>query len=100
MVEDTRAADAEAFGIAPPDDPPEETLCEVWAEHWPALELFTALRTQWQVIAGMGGVVYRGLDYQALYGHPRYARLDYDAQGEMLEQIQQLEAGALEGLNA
>ncbi|MDN3525634.1 DUF1799 domain-containing protein [Halomonas sabkhae] len=99
-MEDARAADAEAFGIAPPEDPADETRCEVWAEHWSALELFMGLSTQWRVVAGMNGVFMYGLDYQALYGHPRYSRLDYDAQDEMLEQIQQIEAGALEVLNS
>ena len=48
----------------------------------------------------MGGARYQGLDYTALYGHPLYARLEPGEQLERLEQLQQIELGALEGLNA
>jgi len=48
----------------------------------------------------MGGARYQGLDYTALYGHPLYARLTPDEQVERLEQVQHIEIGALEGLNA
>ncbi|WP_167457127.1 DUF1799 domain-containing protein [Vreelandella alkaliphila] len=67
----------------------------MWEEHWPALELFLAMRTQWRVIAGMSGAHHQGIDYTALYGHPKYARLDYDEQEKLLGQIQHIEAGAL-----
>jgi len=72
---------------------------EVWEEHWPALELFLAMRTQWRVIAGMGGAQHQGLDYTALYGHPKFARLDYDEQDKLLAQIQHIEGGALAAFN-
>lgn len=71
----------------------------MWPEHWEALQLFLGLRTQWRIIAGMGGARYQGLDYAVLYGHPRYARLESDEQIECLEQLQHIEAGALEVLN-
>lgn len=67
----------------------------MWEEHWPALELFLAMRTQWRVIAGMAGAQHQGIDYTALYGHPKFARLDFDAQDALLAQIQHIEAGAL-----
>jgi len=47
----------------------------------------------------MGGAHYQGLDYAAVYGHPRFARLDYDDQDERLAQLQHIEAGAREALN-
>lgn len=74
--------------------------CGVWPEHWPALQLFLAVQTQWRVALGMGGAHYQGLDYAAVYGHPKVVRLDPDEQDERLEQLQHIEAGALEGLNA
>ncbi|WP_203234781.1 DUF1799 domain-containing protein [Modicisalibacter coralii] len=74
--------------------------CAVWPEHWPALELFFGVQTQWRIVAGMGGAQYQGLDYSAVYAHPRLARLGYDEQDERLEQLRHIEAGALEGLNA
>jgi hypothetical protein len=71
----------------------------VWEEHWPALELFNSLRTQWRVIAGMGGVHHQGIDYTALYGHPKFARLNHQEQDALLAQIQHIETGALDALN-
>lgn len=53
------------------------------------------MRTQWRIIAGMSGAHHQGLDYTALYGHPKFARLDYDAQDKLLCQVQHIEAGAL-----
>lgn len=58
------------------------------------------MQTQWRVAVGMGGVIYQGLDYAAVYGHPRLARLDYDEQDERLAQLQKIEAGALGAMNA
>lgn len=71
----------------------------MWEEHWPALELFLAMRTQWRVIAGMAGAQHQGIDYTALYGHPKFARLDFDAQDALLAQIQHIEAGALAAMS-
>ncbi|MCP1314392.1 MULTISPECIES: DUF1799 domain-containing protein [unclassified Halomonas] len=73
---------------------------EVWEEHWPALELFLAMRTQWRVFAGMAGEHRQGIDYTALYGHPKFARLSFDEQDERLVQIQHIEAGALAVMNS
>lgn len=47
----------------------------------------------------MGGAQHQGIDYTALYGHPKYARLSFDEQDELLAQIQHIEAGALAALN-
>tara|TARA_R110000824_G_scaffold142560_4_gene309681 strand:+ start:445 stop:837 length:393 start_codon:yes stop_codon:yes gene_type:complete len=71
----------------------------VWEEHWPALELFLAMRTQWRTVSGMSGAQRLGIDYNALYGHPKFARLDYDEQDKLLGQIQHIEAGALAAMN-
>ncbi len=72
----------------------------MWEEHWPALELFFAMRTQWRVVAGMAGEHRQGIDYTALYGHPKFARLGFDEQDERLAQIQHIEAGALAVMNS
>lgn len=82
-----------------PDEPPAPLTYAVWREHWPALEQFLSLRTQWRVIAGFGGKEYQGLEYTALYGHPAFARLSFDEQDERLHQVQYIEAGALCVLN-
>ncbi|WP_175400923.1 DUF1799 domain-containing protein [Terasakiispira papahanaumokuakeensis] len=72
---------------------------EVWAEHWPAVSLFLGVQTQWRIAAGMGGLFYQGLEYPAIYGHPAFTTLDPDTQQTRLEQLQLIEAGALEVLN-
>lgn len=71
----------------------------MWEEHWPALELFLAMRTQWRMAIGMAGGQRLGIDYTSLYGHPKFARLDYDEQDKLLAQIQHIEAGALAAMN-
>lgn len=86
------------LGIAPPKEEAPQVY-EVWQEHWPALQLFLGCRTQWRIIAGMAGSQYQGLDYAVVFGHPRYACLETDEQIECLEQLQHIEAGALEVLN-
>ena len=48
----------------------------------------------------MNGGHYIGLEYPAVYGHPSFARLDPDTQETLMDQIQHLEAGALEVMNA
>jgi len=57
------------------------------------------MRTQWRVVAGMGGAHHQGIDYTALYGHPKFARLGFDEQDALLAQVQHIEAGALTALN-
>lgn len=57
------------------------------------------MRTQWRVVAGMGGAHHQGIDYTALYGHPKFARLGFDEQDALLAQVQHIEAGALDALN-
>lgn len=102
-VEDTRKADAEALGFTPQgleeDQQEAAQPYEVWEEHWEALQAFLRCQTQWRVIVRMDGAQYQGIDYPALYGHPRFARLDVDEQERLMDQIQYLEAGALEVLN-
>lgn len=57
------------------------------------------MRTQWRVVAGMGGAHHQGIDYTALYGHPKFARLEFDEQDALLAQVQYIEAGALDAIN-
>lgn len=51
---------AQAFGLVVAA--PEPDVCEVWAEHWPALRIFGAMRTQW--LEGFSGPT--GLNYAVL----------------------------------
>lgn len=60
--------------------------------------MFLACRTQWRVIAGMGGVQYQGLDYAALESIMRMKGVDDP--GAVLDQVQHIETGALEAFNS
>ncbi len=44
----------------------ESAVFGVWPEHWHAVEVFRAMRTQWRLVLGMKGERYLGLDYTAL----------------------------------
>lgn len=72
----------------------------VWDLAWDAVRLFDAMRTQWRVVAGMGGLVYLGMDYGPLRGLLRplglWARRD-DA--ELLRQFQVMERAGRDELN-
>ncbi len=61
------AADFASFGIIVEVDEDEgDEFFEVWEPNWTALLLFLACETQWAIVAGMGGVSYIGLNYQAV----------------------------------
>lgn len=100
QVEDARVEDAKALGI----DPPEETgrargIRGVGGE----LARPAALPQPAHPVVhrrGHGRRELSGPELHAVYGHPRYARLDTGEQAARLAQLQQIEAGALEGLNA
>ncbi|MFI0472237.1 DUF1799 domain-containing protein [Halomonas sp. HMF6819] len=97
-IKDHTEDDAKAWGIkrAARARPAQPETYGVWAEHWPALELFLAMDSQWRVVADpqRGTLIYQGIDYTALYGHPKYARLDHAEQDALLAQVQLLELGA------
>lgn len=38
----------------------------VWPENWQAVTVFCAMGTQWRVSASMNGMIWTGLDYNAL----------------------------------
>ncbi len=56
---DELLADAAAAGITLPESLTKPKDCIIWAEHWPAVELFVRCVTQWRSAAS--GVM--GLDY-------------------------------------
>lgn len=68
---------------------------DVWPENWPALELFSALATQWRV--GMSGAT--GLDYAAVAATLTMLQIDPDDHPERLREIQIMERAALETMN-
>ncbi|GAA3704367.1 hypothetical protein GCM10022421_08980 [Oceanisphaera sediminis] len=76
---------------------PEKT--ELWAEHIEAFELFAACSSQWRIVAGMGGAFYQGLDAAALAATMDMLGIEQGHRRERLQQVRQIESGALEVLN-
>ena len=70
----------------------------MWADHWPALEVFLAAGNQWRVVAGMGGAFYQGLDLPAVAAVMDIHQVE--DRRACLARVQLIEAGALEVLNA
>lgn len=61
-----------AFGLAREDEP-EDAHYDVWPENWPAVQVFSAMQTQWSVsMAGPTGLRYEALPVvMRLRGIPR-----------------------------
>lgn len=38
----------------------------VWPEHWHAVQVMQGMTTQWRMVAGMGGLLFAGMDYAAV----------------------------------
>lgn len=67
----------------------------MWPENWDAALLFAAVASQWRVAAGLGGVVYLGLDYAAVEAVMRMRRYPGARRAELFEQVRLMEAAAL-----
>jgi len=69
---------------------------EVWDVNWPIVVAFLDVTTQWRAIAGLGGVLWLGLDYVAL---DVVLRRRGDLGDELFELIRIMEQAALPVLN-
>lgn len=83
-----------AFGLTAKDFADEDTV-HVWAENWPAVQLFIDLGTQWRV--GPGGFV--GLDYNVLFRFIERMDLPPEKAREMEDDVRVMERAALKELN-
>lgn len=78
---------------------------DVWPENWYAVELFLLMQTQWRLSAGMGGLVWHGLDYAGLPAVlPALDEIELPeaprpARRELLAQLRALEGAAAQALN-
>lgn len=80
---------AAAFGLLLPE--PEAEVCEVWAEHWPAVRVFAAMLTQWH----WNWQRRTGLQYAALPVVMQQLGLRRRQRRELLPLLQVLEDEAL-----
>jgi hypothetical protein len=78
-------------------DGPDEPAPELWAWHADAARLFAAMRRQWRVVAGAAGVLYLGLDFNALGEVRRMLRIRPSP--ELMDQLQVMETAGAEALN-
>lgn len=77
---------------------------ELWAWHLQALNILQVLRTQWRVAAGVGGLLYIGLDYTIVDRILRgcsWLRIDTSQESaeEIFEQLRAMEVAAKNHLN-
>ncbi len=70
---------------------------EIWPENAGTLEIFLSLRTQWSVVAGMGGIHIQGFRYADVVADLRERRIKHRAR--VYEDLKLMEAAALEVLN-
>jgi hypothetical protein len=87
---------ANAFNIVSDKVAATNAVFEVWEENWEAVQMFLRLQTQWRM--GMNGVI--GLDYGAAKWLFRLYAVKVKDQRSLLEDLQVMEAAAMEKLNA
>lgn len=93
QADDELQRQANAYGVILPEQLTQPVDFTLWADHWPAVELFIRCMTQWR--ATSGGLI--GLDYGVvlqmakLYQVPRLP--------QVMEDLQVMEIRARELLN-
>lgn len=92
-VNDELLSDAAAAGITLPENLTKPKDCALWAEHWPAVELFMRCATQWR--SGANGVL--GLDYGVVLQMARLYQIQDLA--VVMEDLQVMELHARELIN-
>jgi len=82
--------------------------CQVWPEHWHAVQVFLGLQAQWRCAAvALGGLLWLGLDY-TLFERiersvraivPRELRLVRRRAGQLVDLVLALQVAATKVLN-
>lgn len=72
----------------------------LWPEHEKAWAVFLGCQSQWNLVVGMAGALYLGLNYPAMEVVRRAHRIADEEWGEVLEQVQVLEFEGLRIRNA
>ena len=91
-MQDKTQDDAAAFGVALPEEPQSQDF-EVWQENWEVVVVFMRCQTQWRTT--MSGLL--GLDYTAVAWVLKLYEIE--DQRSMLEDLQVMEAAAMQVLN-
>lgn len=72
---------------------------EVWPENWQALQVFLAMATQWRIGIGINGMLWLGLDYNALPVVEDRLELPVAERADVFSRLRVLEAVARRALN-
>jgi hypothetical protein len=72
---------------------------ELFPENVTTVRVFTALSSQWQMLVGIGAVVYQGLDYQKVKATLELMGIDRAEWADIFDGLQVMEAAALPVLN-
>lgn len=91
-MQDKTQDDAAAFGVALPEEPQSQDF-EVWQDNWEVVLVFMRCQTQWRTT--MSGLL--GLDYTAVAWVLKLYEIE--DQRSMLEDLQVMEAAAMQALN-
>lgn len=88
------AAELAALGLTQEDLAQDEDDVLVWPCNWPAVQLMSALATQWRI--GMGGAT--GLDYGALPAVFELTGVPHEERKARFEELRIMERAALEAM--
>lgn len=74
--------------------------CAIHEDNWESVMFFLECGTQWRVAAGLGGLVWLGLDYAGVAALMHMRRVPPARRGALLADLQIMELAALAALNA
>ena len=77
----------------------EEQSFDVFEDNWLSFSLFCEMKTQWDVIAGMGGVHYGGIKYPSLESAMRMRRIPFADRARLFQDVRLMEEAAKSVLN-
>lgn len=92
-MDEKTQADFKKLGFTVAAQPAE--MMEIMPNNWESFTAFIACQTQWRMLAGMGGVIWTGLDY----GSSKLVLDDRNAKPGVFADVRRMESAALPILN-
>ena len=74
--------------------------CKIHPDNETAALAFLALRTQWRLVSGLGGIAFQGLEYAAIPPVLELLQVPRKQRGSVFAELQVMEQAALAVLNA
>lgn len=71
----------------------------MFEDNWDTFLFFLDLRTQWQIVAGMGGERVTGLNYQSVESVMRIKQIKPKDKPDLFRDLQIMESAALDVMN-